>query len=294
VPNCTGRTLSFPATFVPSTGDSTEVEQKLPACDRDELHPDGVAGITEPVLWTSIVARWLCANDVLKGKAMKSRASFPVAVLVVLGLVSTWQLCGGSAVAQDAAIASKAVMVAHTLVDGDAEYIGSNACKKCHIKQYKSWADGKHANAMDALKPGNASDVKQKFGLDPAKDYTTDETCLECHTVGFGKPGGYAVPTAGDKKAEKHAKYTASVGCEMCHGAGGAFEAQHEEIMKSKREYTTDEMYAAGMNKIDETTCKRCHNEKSPTIDASTYKFDYEQRLKDGVHEHFELKQRKE
>lgn len=223
---------------------------------------------------------------------MKSRVSYSAVAIVIAGVVSTWQMYGASAAADPAANTAVSSMVA---VGADhVRYVGTNKCKLCHIKEYKSWKKTKHAQAMETLKPGNASEVKQKFGLDPAKDYSSDKTCLACHTVGFGKPGGYAVPDPANKKSVRHAKHTANVGCEMCHGAGGAFVDTHTEIMKSKRKYTDDEMYAAGMTKIEKSTCTGCHNGKSPTIDAATYKFDYQQRLKDGVHEHFPLKQRKE
>lgn len=225
---------------------------------------------------------------------MKFRISWSVGLILVVGVAATWQLCENSAVAGDATKLS-ALVVAAVAVEGDhVQYVGTNKCKMCHVKQYKSWKTRKHAKALEALKPGSASNVKEKFGLDPAKDYTKDESCLACHTVGLGKPGGYAIPVDGDKKSIKRAKYTAGIGCEVCHGAGGAYVDQHKEIMMSKRKYTRDEMYASGINKIAESTCKQCHNDKSPTIDAATYKFDYQQRLIDGVHEHYPLKQRKD
>ncbi len=225
---------------------------------------------------------------------MKSRKSWTAVAVLIVGVLATWQLCGSSAVAGDTAALPVAVATIVTVEGGQAKYVGSNKCKMCHMKQYKSWKTKKHAKALDTLKPGNAAEVKKKFGLDPAKDYSTDKSCLPCHTVGFGKPGGYAIPDATDKKSVKHAKYTVGIGCEMCHGAGSPFVDKHKKIMMSKTKYTSEEMHASGMNKIEESTCKKCHNDKSPTIDAATYKFDYKQRLIDGVHEHYPLKYRKE
>jgi hypothetical protein len=99
----------------------------------------------------------------------------------------------------------------------DHAYIGSNNCRKCHMKQYKSWAETKMAKAFEHLKPGVAAEAKQAAGLDPDKDYTSDAACLPCHTTGYGKEGGFVdIATTPD---------LAGVGCEMCHGAGGSYTA---------------------------------------------------------------------
>jgi len=170
------------------------------------------------------------------------------------------------------------------------EYVGSKSCKKCHIKQYKSWAEGKKAATLDILKPGQATESKEKHGLDPNKDYSTDESCLKCHATGFGEPGGYAVPDPEDKNAVKKAKALAGAGCESCHGPGSEYTKLHKEIKESKRTYKVEELHAAGQMKIDEANCTRCHNEKSPTYVS----FDFATKKEMGSHEHLELKQREE
>ena len=116
--------------------------------------------------------------------------------------------------------AAVGLMMTMSASAGDPEYVGSKSCKKCHIKIYKSWEKGAKAKTLDALKPGEASEAKTKHGLDTAKDYSKDESCLACHSVGFGKPGGYAAPAEGDEAAAKKAKALAGVGCESCHGPG--------------------------------------------------------------------------
>ena len=170
------------------------------------------------------------------------------------------------------------------------EYVGSKACKKCHIKQYKSWEKGKKAATLDILKPGQAAESKEKHGLDPSKDYSTEASCLKCHATGYGEPGGYAVPDAEDEQAVKKAKTLAGSGCESCHGPGGAYIKIHEEIKKSKRTYKVEELYAAGQMKIDEANCTRCHNEESPTYVS----FDFAAKKDQGSHEHKPLKLREE
>jgi hypothetical protein len=172
---------------------------------------------------------------------------------------------------------------------GDAEFVGSAKCKKCHLAEHKGWEKTPHATALEALKPGNAAETKTKFKLDPAKDYSKDAACIVCHTVGFGKPGGYQVPA--DEEAAKKVKALEGVGCEACHGAGGKYMDLHEEIMKSKRKYKEDEMLAAGVIKPDATVCTGCHNEKGPTHDPAV-KFDFAAMKEKGAHAATPLKQR--
>ncbi len=172
-------------------------------------------------------------------------------------------------------------------------YVGNKKCKKCHIKQYKSWEQTRMAKAFEILMPGNRKEKKEEFKLDVEKDYTKDEKCIKCHTVGFGKEGGYATPDPTDKRAVRKAKKLQGVGCECCHGPGSAYIKVHEEILKSKRKYKVEELYAVGLNKIDENVCKVCHNEESPSVKPGDV-FNYEERKKKGTHEHFPLKQREE
>lgn len=174
----------------------------------------------------------------------------------------------------------------------DFAYVGSNACKKCHLGIHKSWAANPHGSAMKTLMPGEKADVKKQFNLDPAKDYTTDAKCLKCHSTGFGQTGGYAVPDPADAKAVKAAEKLANVGCENCHGPGAKYNEVFEEITKSARKYKVDELYAAGLRKVDASTCTTCHNAEGPTHDPKK-PFDFE-ASKAKLHERQELKQREQ
>jgi hypothetical protein len=224
---------------------------------------------------------------------MKARMMLVLGTFSLAAMYAFWQ--GGwmpSAAAGDeaptiSAAARTSLMVAGI---GDAEYVGSNKCKKCHLAEHKSWEKTRHGTAMETLKPGNATEAKTKYKLDPAKDYTKDATCVACHTVGFGKPGGYQMPA--DEEAAKKMKNLEGVGCEVCHGAGGNYIAKHEEIMKSKGKYTDADMAAVGMIKVEAAVCKTCHeSDKGPTFDASK-PFDFEKMKEKGVHEHTPLKQK--
>lgn len=176
-------------------------------------------------------------------------------------------------------------------LDGGAKYVGIDACKKCHLKQYMSWKKTTMARTFDILKPGKATEAKEKAGLDPKKDFTKDAACLPCHTTGYGLPGGYRIPLAGDAAAAKIAKANEGVTCEGCHGRGSKYVALHTDVAARKRKYSVEEFYAAGMTRIDAAACTPCHNPKNPMA-APDFSFDYEQNKDKGSHENYPLKYR--
>jgi hypothetical protein len=206
---------------------------------------------------------------------MKTRSTMMFAKVAVIAGLAGWQLGA----------------VSSAWAGDDAKFVGSKKCKMCHSAQFKSWESMSKSKTLEALMPGNAAEAKTKHNLDPAKDYSTDPACLKCHSTGFGHDGGYFVPDAADEKAVTTAAKLAGVGCESCHGAGDAYNELHKEIKKSKRMYKADEMYAAGMNKIEESVCTACHNDTSPTYDASKA-FDFAAMKDKGAHDHSALKQR--
>jgi mono/diheme cytochrome c family protein len=160
-------------------------------------------------------------------------------------------------------------------------YVGSKKCKMCHMKEYKSWATTKMAGAYEQLKPGERAEAKKAAGLDPAKDYTKDGTCLACHTTGYGKPGGFV-----DIETTPN---LAGVGCEMCHGPGGTY-VRKEYMSLNNKEYKKADIVAVGMvEKITETQCLGCHNIESPFV-GDDYLFDFEANKVKGMHEEFPLK----
>lgn len=211
-----------------------------------------------------------------------------------LGIGATfWQAASPAVACGPHVVTAATAVMPLALADEEYSYVGNKTCKKCHIKLYKSWEKTRMGKAFEILKPGNSKEAKEKFGIDPGKDFTKDEKCLKCHTTGFGKPGGYTIPDPDDKKAVRTAKKFEGVGCEMCHGPGSAYSKVFKEIQKSKRKYKVEELYAVGLRKIDEDGCLTCHNEESPTINKGD-EFDYEDRKDKGTHEHIPLKQREE
>jgi hypothetical protein len=163
--------------------------------------------------------------------------------------------------------------------NAEHSYIGTKNCKKCHIKQWKSWSETQMANAFETLKPGVDVERKVELGLDPEVDYTTDEACVRCHVTGFGKEGGFTSIEATPDLA--------GVGCEMCHGAGAGYTQDGYMTLKNK-EYKRADLIGVGLvHPVDEAVCTQCHNEEVPIPD---YAFDYETKKAEGVHERAPLK----
>ncbi|UCE60997.1 MAG: cytochrome c family protein [Phycisphaerales bacterium] len=225
---------------------------------------------------------------------MKTRLSM-ISVLACFGVgLVCWHIGSATPAAADETSAMSAVTAAIPALGGEAKYVASKKCKACHKKEFESWESQKKAKTFELLLPGQATESKEKHGLDPNKDYSTDAGCLKCHSTGFGMEGGYAVPDAADEKAVKKAKKQANVGCECCHGPGGEYTKLHKEIKKSKRNYKHAEMLAAGVWEIEEARCTTCHNDQSPTYDAVNNPFNFEEMKKSGGHEIFPLKQRED
>jgi len=225
-----------------------------------------------------------------------------VAVLaVVVGLVAGSLWLGGTATGAPSDPSLNPLTVKAEPAPAH-KYVGARNCRMCHRDHHKGWLATKMAKAFETLKPGVAAEAKKKHGLDPAKDYTTDSKCLPCHVTGFGEPGGYEImgPKPDDKKkarkwkrAAKKMKGLASVSCEACHGPGEAYAKVFSEIMKSKRKYKVEELYAVGLNKMDASACTNCHNDKSPTFDKEKG-FDFKRDKSTDTHPHIALKQRAE
>lgn len=167
----------------------------------------------------------------------------------------------------------------------DLKYLGAkDGCKSCHFKEWKTWKKTEMAQAFETLKPGVKAEEKTKAGLDPQKDYTTDEGCLKCHTTGFGKPNGYKVGEPADDKEKKLMAELQGVSCEACHGPGSKYVPLHEDVKENQRKYKSEEFYAAGAYKIDSKLCETCHNTDSPTAGAD-YTFDFEKKKTEDAHE---------
>ena len=188
-----------------------------------------------------------------------------------------------------AAAAAVALIVGFSLAvprgsaEEEATYVGPDACKKCHFKQHRYWKKtGLNKKSFDVLKPTTEEADKDLFAkkkkaeLDPAKDYSTDATCLACHTTGYGKKGGYPENPDADDASKALAKDMASVSCEACHGAGSKYVQHKTDTMKANKDakFTFEGLSEKGLVKPDEASCKTCHNEKNPNNAQDTFKFE--------------------
>ncbi len=157
--------------------------------------------------------------------------------------------------------------------DGSA-YVGEHTCKKCHFLLHRSWRRLPHAQALEALGPGEASARKHAAGLDPRDDFRTDTRCLRCHTTGFGKPGGHptAPPAERSPEERERAKRHADVACEACRGPGSLC----AEYKKDHPDYLRRRLAERGaLLPIQEQHCRTCHRPACPTM-PSGYVFDFE------------------
>ncbi len=177
------------------------------------------------------------------------------------------------------------------------EYVGTKTCRKCHSKVHRSIQESPKADVWELLQAGSHASEKLAVGLNPKMDYSTDSRCLPCHTVGFGHSGGYVIPLPGDDKAERDARVRQGVGCESCHGPGSSFIKVMKNVRREKREYTRDELFAAGLRRIDQQTCNACHNGRAMCVvggdGGDLGKAQVELSNRDGYHAETTLKYRK-
>ena len=176
-------------------------------------------------------------------------------------------------------IAALALLAALPATAEEHAFVGSKNCKKCHIKEYKSWEETKMASAYESLKPGVDVEIKAELGMSADEDYTQNEECVACHVTGWGKEGGFT--------SEADTPELANVGCEVCHGAGGTYIQDGYMTLKNK-EYKLSELVAVGLvEKVGPEQCIACHNENVP---IENYTFDFEAKKDEGTHEKFPLK----
>jgi hypothetical protein len=129
-----------------------------------------------------------------------------------------------------AALGGALMAYASNNVPEGAKYVGVAKCRLCHLEQYNTWKETKHATAFSALE---GPEVK-------------DADCVKCHTVGYGKPGGFV-----DHETTAAME---NVGCEDCHGPGSA------HVENAAKNLGTEGPWEKMINKVPDNTCVGCHN----------------------------------
>jgi hypothetical protein len=99
------------------------------------------------------------------------------------------------------------------------QFVGSEACGKCHTQAMEVWENSMHAEATAHLvePPSERSDVPRLF----------DPECLSCHVTGWN-PQEFYPYESGYLSLEQTAHLTGN-GCENCHGPGAAHSAAEAE-----------------------------------------------------------------
>ncbi len=142
------------------------------------------------------------------------------------------------------------------------KYGGVATCKACHLTkksgaQYKIWKAGPHAKAYETLATPEAKKIAKEKGID---DPQKSEKCMKCHATAFGLDDELKGPKLTIEEG---------VSCESCHGPGSAY--KKKKVMKEIYEGTV-EGAKYGLVIPTEKTCKRCHNEESPSYKPFKFK----------------------
>ena len=118
------------------------------------------------------------------------------------------------------------------------KYVGSDACKGCHEKEYNSFMKyAKKSKSFESIER-----VKKGLTEEQIKE------CYSCHTTGYGKPSGFV-----SLEKTPHLK---NAGCEVCHGPG-EFHVKTMSPRDTKRRMTMKD-------------CEVCHT--SERVKAFRYK----------------------
>ena len=121
----------------------------------------------------------------------------------------------------------------------DEQYAGQDQCISCHAEEVARWSRGPHARAWLHL---------------TQRGETRTAACLECHTTGFGEPGGFVDASENDSLL--------NVQCEACHGPMRLHARQAAQVGVRP---------SSGLP-ISKATCTRCHDaENSPDFHCMSY-----------------------
>jgi hypothetical protein len=120
----------------------------------------------------------------------------------------------------------------------DRRYVGSTACRDCHEVEYENFVNfAKKAHSFESIRRMRSRLSEAEF-----------RGCLECHTTGYGQPGGF--------RSEAETPDLMNAGCEVCHGPGS------RHIASADRDDIK--------GKLTREECETCHNQER--IEAFNFK----------------------
>ena len=99
------------------------------------------------------------------------------------------------------------------------QFVGSEACGKCHTTAYDIWQGTPHAEATEHIvkPPAERGDIARHF----------DPECISCHVTGWNAQEYYPY-VSGYLSLQKSPHLTGN-GCENCHGPGASHAAAEAE-----------------------------------------------------------------
>lgn len=125
-------------------------------------------------------------------------------------------------------------------------YVGSKTCQECHSEEYANHLKfSKKASSFESIRVMRPKLTDAEF-----------TECFECHTTGYGKPGGFV--------SESQTPELKDAGCEVCHGPG-SLHAESGDPDDIDHDLTID-------------SCNTCHS-----VDRVNA-FDYKPLLFGGAH----------
>jgi len=150
--------------------------------------------------------------------------------------------------------------------DRAGQFVGSEKCGECHTKAMETWKGTSHAEAFATLEH-----------LKPQRIY--DAECVSCHVTGWS-PQEYFPYTTGFLSLQK-TPHLVGVGCENCHGPGGAHVAAESGMDtlstnplrpgSGQRDKQRAAMRVALGTKVD-NVCSKCHDiDNSPEFELMKY-----------------------
>jgi hypothetical protein len=151
--------------------------------------------------------------------------------------------------------------VAHPLAQDNGSFVGSEKCQPCHDESYRVWKKSHHAQAYPTL-------VK----ADPPRNF--DPECISCHVTGWN-PQNFFPYEGGFTSVEKTPQLI-NVGCEDCHGPGGAHCAAEEKadavLQKKLQQALVITKAEAADARSKKQNCYTCHDlDNSPDFDFNAY-----------------------
>ncbi len=144
-----------------------------------------------------------------------------------------WANVGGTTMESSASVPAPDGMGIFRIQAAQPDYIGQSVCRGCHPTAHDGWAETIHAGALGTLK---------------AIGQANNPTCLPCHSVGYGLPGGFV--------SEATTPRLGGVQCENCHGPSGNHVSDPGDLT------------ARPVISLSGTLCGGCHNGfHHPTFD---------------------------